>query len=269
MMSTSAETWELPAWRNPWVIDPPADELAPTVPAVGAPEMSDRVVDLTDLDFEASDSELSLGHDAPNVQVQVTFETTLGLLVAFFIGFFAPVVFAILLCLGVGMGRPGLVCAMLPLLLLTGWLALLTARMAAEASIDRFALERTPDRVSTARRPLIRIPFALAMAARMPTFSWFWRPWIAVWWISHFCVSAVLGNLAAVSLIRKLDVATVLVAVPLAIVIHFSFLFASNMYLVLASRAIVTSPRLCVRVWKYRFLIDFIVAMLLLTRGVD
>ena len=199
--------------------------------------------------------------------VQVTFETTLGLLAAFFIGFFAPVVFGILLIVGFAQGRWNLVATMLPLMLGTGWLALLIARMAAEASMGR--LHDTGELPPTfdPRLPVVKLPFALAMAARMPLLTWFWRPLIAAWWLAHFCVAAAIGHTVAIHLIKRLDVATVLIAVPLAVVIHFAFLFASNLYLVLAARAIGPTPRWCVRVWKYRFVIDLVIATLLLLRG--
>jgi len=201
------------------------------------------------------------------LEVQVTFETTLGLLAAFFIGFFAPVVFAIMTLVGIAQGRLPMIGAALALTLVTGWLALLVARMAAEASMGRLSERGEPTPSFDPQLPVIRLPFALAMAARLPLLNWFWRPWLAVWWMTHFCIAAAIGHLVAVNLIRRLDVATAVLAVPLAVVVHFSFLFAANLYLVLAGRALMPSPRLCVRIWKYRFLIDFIVALLMLLRG--
>lgn len=202
------------------------------------------------------------------LEVQVTFETALGLLATFFIGFFVPVVFGVLSVVAFAQGRVGLLFSLVPLMLATGWLALLIAKTAAEASMGRlYDAHDLPPQIDP-ELPIIRLPFALAMAARLPIFNWFWRPWIVVWWMAHFCAAAVIGHTVAVGLIRRFDVATVLVAIPLAVMIHFAFLFASNLYLVLASRAVADSPRLCVRVWKYRFAIDLIVAMLLLMRGV-
>jgi hypothetical protein len=85
--------------------------------------------------------------------------------------------------------------------------------------------------------------------------------------MSHFCIAAAFGHFVAVSLIKRLDVATAVIAIPLAVLVHFAFLFASNLYLVIAARAMVASPRLCVRVWKYRFVIDLVIASLMLLRG--
>lgn len=201
------------------------------------------------------------------LEVQVTFETTLGLLAAFFIGFFAPVVFGLVALVGLIQGRIPIIAASAPLMLVTGWLALLIARMAAEASIGRLSDRGEPPPAVDPTLPVIRLPFALAMAARLPALSWFWRPWLAVWWMSHFCIAAAFGHFVAVNLIKRLDVATAILAVPLAVLVHFAFLFASNLYLVIAARALTPSPRLCVRVWKYRFVIDLVIASLMLLRG--
>lgn len=202
------------------------------------------------------------------IVVKITFETVLGLLAAFFIGFFAPVVFAILSLVGMAHRRMDLVSTALPLSIATAWLALLIARMAADASLGRIG-QRSPGELrGDPDLPALQLPFALAMAAQLPAFSWFWRPWLGLWWLGHFCAAATFGHFVAVNLIRRLDLATAVVAIPLAVVVHFSFLFASNLYLVLAARAIVPSPRLCVRVWRFRFLIDFLLALAMVIRGV-
>lgn len=201
------------------------------------------------------------------LEVQVTFETTLGLLAAFFIGFFAPVIFGLVSLVGLVQGRMPMLMGAAPMTLVTGWLALLIARMAAEASMGRLTDYGTAQPPSDPTLPVMHLPFALAMAARLPAMSWFWRPWLAVWWLGHFCIAAAFGHFVAVNLIKRLDVATAIIAVPLAVVVHFAFLFASNLYLVIAARALVSSPRLCVRVWKYRFVIDLLIASLMLLRG--
>lgn len=201
------------------------------------------------------------------LEVQVTFETTLGLLAAFFIGFFAPVIFGLGSLIMLMQGRIRVFAATATMALITGWLALLIARMAAEASMGRLADHGKPLPLSDPTLPPIKLPFALAMAARLPALSWFWRPWLGTWWLGHFCIAAALGHVVAVNLIKRLDVATAIIAIPLAVVVHFAFLFASNLYLVIAARALAPSPRLCVRVWRYRFAIDFVIASLMLFRG--
>lgn len=195
------------------------------------------------------------------IEVQVTFETTLGLLAAFFISFFAPVVAAIVAIVGLVKQRPLLVFGAVTVMVITGRLALLVARVAAEASMGR--IERQSTMGADHAAPVVKLPFALAMAALLPPLTWFWKPWLGAWWMAHFCGAAAFGHIVAMNLIQRLDVATAVLAVPLAVVVHFAFLFASNLYLILAARAIMQSPRLCVRLWKHRFLIDFVIALLL------
>lgn len=193
------------------------------------------------------------------VVVTVTFETILGLLAAFFIGFFAPVVLAILTLSSLGWKRFGLTLVAAILTLVTARLAVLIARLAAQASLGRCNINDEVD----AELPVVQLPFALAMAAQLPLWPWFWRVSVGLWWLSHFCGAALVGHAIAVSLIRRLDVATAVIAVPLALVVHFAFLFAANLYLVLAARTLSPHPRLCIAVWRHRFLIDFLIALAL------
>ncbi len=193
------------------------------------------------------------------IEVHVTFETTLGLLAAFFIGFFAPVASGIFIIVGLAKHRPMMVMVALMATLISGRAAIMVARMAAQASMGWLGgpPPTTPPTDGSSSTPL---PFALAMAALLPHYSWFYRPILSAWWLAHFCGAAAFGHTVAMNLIQRLDATTAVLALPLAVVVHFAFLFASNLYLVLASRAILRSPRFCVRVWKYRFVIDFIIA---------
>lgn len=206
---------------------------------------------------------LPVEHDADSasggIEVHVTFETTLGLLAAFFIGFFAPVASAIFILVGIAKHRPLLAGAALLATLVSGRAAIMVARMAAQASMGWLGgpPPSTPPKEAGAKTQL---PFALAMAALLPHYSWFFRPVLSAWWLAHFCGAAAFGHTVAMNLIHRLDATTAVVALPLAVVVHFAFLFASNLYLVLAARAILRSPKFCVRVWKYRFVIDFIIA---------
>lgn len=191
------------------------------------------------------------------VEVHVTFETTLGLLAAFFIGFFAPVAGAIFVLVGIAKHRPGFAALALLITIISGRAAIMIARMAAQASMGWLG---GPPPADAHQKRTKQIPFALAMAALLPHSSWLYRPVLATWWLAHFCGAAAFGHTVAMNLIQRLDAATAVLALPLAVVVHFAFLFASNLYLVLAARAILRSPRFCVRVWQYRFVIDFIIA---------
>lgn len=193
------------------------------------------------------------------IEVHVTFETTLGLLAAFFIGFFAPVASAIFILVGLAKHRPMMAGVAFMATLVSGQAAIMIARMAAQASMGSLG-GPLPTEASGRKTQL---PFALAMAALLPHYSWFFRPILSVWWLAHFCGAAAFGHTVAMNLIQRLDAATAVLALPLAVLVHFAFLFASNLYLILAARAILRSPRFCVRVWQYRFVIDFVIAMAL------
>jgi hypothetical protein len=193
------------------------------------------------------------------VEVIVTFETVLGLLAAFFIGFFPPVTLGIATLAMLVQQRFGLSLMTGALLLISGRLAILIAKLAAHASLGRWDLAGQHDPTL----PVVQLPFALAMACQLPGWPWVLRVGVGLWWLSHFCGAAVFGHAIGHSLIRRLDVATAVVAIPLAIVVHFSFLFAANLYLVLAARALAPHPRWCIGVWKYRFAIDFLIALAL------
>ncbi len=191
------------------------------------------------------------------IEVTVTFETILGLLAAFFIGFFGPVVAGIGLLASLIGGQPKLAVLAALAFAFSGRFAILVAKMAAEASVGKLPVGV----VNVSCDQPLCLPFALAMAALLPHYHWLWRPWLALWWLAHFGFAAAFGHLVAMSLIERLDAATAVVAIPLAVVVHFAFLFASNLYLVLASRVALSSPRWCVRIWRYRFAIDFTVAL--------
>jgi hypothetical protein len=195
------------------------------------------------------------------VVVTVTFETILGLLAAFFIGFFAPVLFGIgmLSTLAGGRWEWCIVCA--GLALVTGRLAVLIMRLAAHASTGRWGGTGH----DAEDLPVVQMPFALAMAAQLPRWPLVLRMLVGFWWLAHFGGAALLAHAIGGALIRRLDVATALIAVPLAVMVHFAFLFAANLYLVLSARMLSPHPKLCVFVWRYRFAIDFVIALALVT----
>ncbi len=202
-------------------------------------------------------------HDADSapggIEVHVTFETTLGLLAAFFIGFFAPVASGIFVVVGLAKHRPAMAAIALMATIISGRAAVMVARMAAQASMGWLG-GPPPTNPQAQAANNTQLPFALAMAALLPHCSWFFRPILSAWWLAHFCGAAAFGHTVAMSLMQRLDAATAVLALPLAVVVHFAFLFASNLYLVLAARAILRSPKFCVRVWQYRFVIDVVIA---------
>lgn len=193
---------------------------------------------------------------------KASIEAVLGLLAAFFIGFIAP-----LAAFGVVVGlRLGFVVGLLAIGT-AGWLAILVARLASAAlegdNPRTFALSnRRP--TSADSRPRLYIPLALAMAVRVPRFTPPMNVLVSGWWLVHFGAAAGLGHLAALKITREFQLGQLLLAVPCSIAVHFAFLFAANLYLVLAMAAACKSPLVWLFVWRYRFLIDLLLALALL-----
>jgi hypothetical protein len=196
------------------------------------------------------------------VQVAITLETAVGLIAAFFIGFFIPVALGSVTLAALLLGNQKGVWALLPLTLVTGRLAFLTAQLAARASDGRITDARETDPAL----PPLRVPFVLAMAAQLTDWNWYWRPWLGLWWLAHFACAAALGHLVALEVTRGLNPQNFLGGVLLMTLTHFAFLFAANLYLILAARVVSPTPQLCLVAWRYRFLIDTVLAVLLLLR---
>ncbi|GIX04858.1 MAG: hypothetical protein KatS3mg114_0727 [Planctomycetaceae bacterium] len=202
---------------------------------------------------------------APTVEVPITLETVLGLLAAFFIGLFVPLVGS-LLWLGVMFARGWWDEIMLVgagLLLLSWWLAIMLLKLASRASLGKNFLPgpRLPGQPPP---PVVTLPLALAMAAQIPRWPVPWNVFVGGWWLAHFGAAAWIGHQSASLIIQRFDLGSLLTVVPLALALHFAFVFAANLYLVLALRLFFYHPRVCVLAWRYRMLVDSLLAVLLL-----
>ena len=209
-------------------------------------------------------------------RARMTFEGVLGLLAAFFIGLPAPFGAGI----AVGNLLPGLFWLGIVIFFLTGYLSALVVRLAARAvegdrPSDRFSgkLVPTANSINTipvsaegAHEPLV-VPLAIAMAIRLPHWNGLIRPFVAVWWLSHFAAAAFLGHAVASTAARGLNNAGWMFSVPLTLLATFAFLFAGNLYLMLAVAACVRSPGVWLIVWRHRFFVDLILAAVLLFAG--
>jgi len=223
---------------------------------------------------EADDAEWTVQH-LP--RARMTFEGVLGLLAAFFIGLPAPFV------AGIAVG------SMLPrqirwigviAFFLTGYLSALVVRLAARAVEGDRESERVTGKlnanprsinaslvpVDEAREPLF-VPLAIAMAIRLPPWHGLIRPLVAVWWLSHFAAAAFLGHVIASIAARGLNNPGWMLSVPLTMLATFAFLFAGNLYLMLAVAACVKRPGVWLIVWQYRFFLDLVLAAFLLFAG--
>lgn len=226
--------------------------------------------------FDASDPPPS-----PLPRARHTIEGTLGLLAAFFIGLPAPLFAAAgagVVWVTVFRAEPLLV------ILLTGaigfYLASVVVRLAARAVEGdgiAFASFRLPadttkgppldsDDGNTSRE-IIYVPLALAMAVRLPNWPNAIRPIVAVWWLCHFLAAAMIGHAVAAHWLNGVNNRALIVAIPVTLLVTFAFLFAANLYLMLAVAVSVRHPGIWLIAWRHRFIVDLILAAILLWTG--
>lgn len=203
-------------------------------------------------------------HNLP--AARVTVEAVLGLLATFFIGFTAPLVLLIVVVLG----RFSLIFGFV-LAGLAGTASVFVARLASqslEGQTRTFRLGDPRPRMGevNGEMPRLEIPLALAMVARLPRFPSLVRPLLGGWWLLHFAGAAALGHLTAVQTMHEFNNAALIFSITIAGVVHFAFLFAANLYLLLAVAVLFPWPKLWLTVWQQRFLIDLVIAVLMLTR---
>jgi hypothetical protein len=107
------------------------------------------------------------------------------------------------------------------------------------------------------------IPLALAMAIRLPNWWVGVRPFVAVWWLCHFVAAAIIGHSTA-RWLNNVNNQGLIVAFPLTLMVTLAFLFAANLYLMLAISVSIRNPGVWLIAWRYRFVVDLILAALLL-----
>lgn len=208
---------------------------------------------------------ISLAADDPRDAIEVrpvaamSLEAVLGLLAAFFIGFSTPLM-ATAAAVALGWGSLGALIT----LSLSGWAAFLVARLASNA------LEGTDQRTFRMHRPDgggrkidCVMPLGLAMALRVPRYSVPWGGLLGLWWILHFAATALLAHFASVQLMQNAPAGHIVIHGLFGVAIHFSFLFAANLYLILSVAAFVNRPLIWLTFWRSRYVIDFGVAIAL------
>ena len=208
---------------------------------------------------------------------RMTVEGVLGLLAAFIIGLPAP----LLTSVAVAQLIPGAEILLgVITFVVTGYLSILVVRLAARATEGDGRAARTSETLVSIRRlekmPVsatnevgdqVIVPLAIAMAIRLPRWNGLIRPFVAVWWLAHFAAAAFLGHGVASIAVRGLNNAGWMLSVPLTLLATFAFLFAGNLYLMLAVAACVRRPGVWLIVWRHRFFVDLILAAFLLFAG--
>lgn len=205
---------------------------------------------------------------------RMTFEGVLGLLAAFFIGLPAPLMAGVAVGhlvpqVGVGLG--------IVTFLVAGYFSVLVVRLAARATEGDHPAEFTSGKLVSTRQQEemedlpneavpspIFVPLAIAMALRLPNWPMLVRPWIGLWWLTHFATAAFLGHHIAANLVNRMNNGNLWIGIPFTLLATFAFLFAGNLYLMLAIAACVKKPGVWLIVWRHRFFVDLILATFLL-----
>jgi len=104
-------------------------------------------------------------------------------------------------------------------------------------------------------------PVALLVAERLRRVPLLLRPALSLWWAGHFIGGAFIGlvvSRVAIDMMQN-PAGVFLIVLPLAF--QIAFLFAVNLYLIMAVAVLLPSRWLCEVVWKWRFVLDLAVCV--------
>jgi len=227
--------------------------------------MSQSDFDTNELDeLQLTDAGVFVPESMELPRARVTIEAVFALVAAFFIGLPTPFLAAIAVAHA---GRDVPIAVSVAVFVLTGYLAITVVRVAARAVEGE--TPRSPSfALMSSSSPLecfdanAYLPLALAMSIRLPKWWMIVRPPIALWWLCHFVAAALLGHVTA-KFINGVNNAMLLVAIPFSLVMTLGFLFAANLYLMLAFAVCFRDVRIWLICWRYRVVIDLILATVL------
>lgn len=213
---------------------------------------------------EVAEGEGERSDTLPRARTNV--EAVMGLLAAFIIGLPAPL-FATVGVMHLPLPNRELLMVLAgATFFATAYLCLTVVRVGGRAvEGDRFGNSFYLKRESQVAVALQRqedeffIPLSLAMAIRLPQWWVPIRPFIAVWWLCHFVVAAVFGHMLARGLNGINNAA--LITIPISLALTMAFLFAANLYLMLAIAVSIRMPRIWLIAWRYRFVVDLVVTL--------
>lgn len=222
-------------------------------------------VEFDDPESDASKpGSLSGGEFASLPRARTNVEAVMGLCAAFTIGLPVPLVVTIAVMNLRLPNQAVLVALATATFLASGYLCLTVLRLGSRAvegdhSANSFYLmpESSVKRLDHTPNDGFYIPLALAMAIRLPDWWTLIRPFIAFWWLGHFVIAALFGHMAAKQFIGVNNPG--LLPVLATIAVTMSFLFAANLYLMLALAVSIPLPRIWLLVWRYRFVVDLVV----------
>jgi hypothetical protein len=104
-------------------------------------------------------------------------------------------------------------------------------------------------------------PVALLIADRLCNEPIVLRPFLSLWWLGHFVAGAFIGigaSRVAIDFLKNPALAFMII-LPLAF--QFAFLFAVNLYLVMAVAVVCHDHRVHELIWRSRFVIDFLLSL--------
>lgn len=108
--------------------------------------------------------------------------------------------------------------------------------------------------------PAPAVPLAVAMARELRPLPWIISVPLSLWWIAHFGLALLLGHLAARLMAAALIVPGIGLFLVVGAVLHFGFLFAANLYLLLAAAVLRPSETFQHKLWNSRVWIDSLLA---------
>jgi hypothetical protein len=107
-------------------------------------------------------------------------------------------------------------------------------------------------------------PVALRVADRVLRVPFLLRPILGLWWLVHFVAAAFIGFTLSRAVIGMLDAPAHVFMLILPMAFQITFLFACNVYLLLAIAVVFRSRPFYEGIWRWRLLIDLATSFLLI-----
>ena len=194
-------------------------------------------------------------------------ESIIGLLAAFVIGFMPPIVMGVGALPLFGNGEPLLAILCLAGAVLSGCAAAYVARLASRVVERKGSLwppDPPPDEAfqfdETPAEPPAP-PLVVAMVSQLRPMPVPVRIVLSLWWFVHFALAVVAGHFSAKLVTNGLVGRGAATLFLVGVALHFAFLFAANLYLMLAAAVLVRAEWLWNDLWNFRIAIDLYLAL--------
>lgn len=104
-------------------------------------------------------------------------------------------------------------------------------------------------------------PVALLIATRLSRVPLALRPFLSLWWLGHFAGGICCGFIAFHAVLRLLPNAVLPVTIALSLGCQLAFLFAVNLYLLMAVAVMWHKRRIHEAIWRWRFVVDAVLSL--------